>query len=908
MNSLELKLKELDPGLFGKLHETITEVKLLLQEFKSNFPTYTDHSINHTEEVFNLASQLLTQDEIKNLNADEIYILSMSCYLHDIGMCVPEKKIKEIENTHDFIQYRKSNPKLSTEEYIRNIHHELSNKFILEEWASLKIPNKKYAKAIGLVSQGHRKVDLGNVDIYEPKHYIKNGREFVCLPYLASILRLADELDVTNVRTPYLLTKYYMPNNEISIREWKKHIATTQINFSENEVIFEVTCSDQNTHAALQDQFEKIEDVLNYCHKIIRNIAITSDRRFSLNLIKIITKYNFEKFDPKGIRFSFNVPNVIKAFIGEDLYEDELTAIREAIQNAVDSCRYKKRLSNKKYKPYIKVKVNESVITIQDNGLGMDDFIVENFFGKLGSSFYEQEEVKKNFEAIGQFGVGVFSYFLLCDFIDIETKTITGEALKFRIDKDPKSYFHFYPKSEMDIPGTTISLNLKDTFVGKYGYSLIENYIKDIFRFIEFPIEIIENSDNTNIIESRPLQLDSDNIEILKRIKLQSKNEVGDLQLLKVSIDNEDFEGECGLIINKFDKIFELKNNQEYFDYELFRAFNSRHNYSQIAISQKGVFVNNFGSYTMSNLIGNINIKKKQKINIKRNEFTDIEAIHRIIGAFEIKIIEKLFIELEQKLPKTHVVKYSQDFIANFFNLYNVNKTLSNELYNKVLGKYIHVEIFEKAKTKVISLHKLLENIDNFILISNLESKEKVYELFALPVVTTSGYKYDGAYYKLKRIFNKMQNYSPIILSKGNEYFLSFCREDLEVFQEKEQNSKKINKIVKSSSEIYQVNSKRIIVDIWSNVKLYGTEEYNDHLYINTHHPFLIYLIKHYNSIENNKNFKKIFQSSFEYIIEMIHSSENIEVKNIKKINEMLKPLTELEKPYNFTTKDFQIN
>lgn len=901
MNSLELKLTKLNPGLYSKLQETIAEVKLLLQEFKSNFPTYTDHSINHSEEVFNLASQLLTEEEVDNLNEDEIYILSMGCILHDIGMCIPQTRIKEFANSNDFLQHRDTNKKYTIEDYLRNIHHELSNQFILDEWVALKIPTLKYAKAIGLIAQGHRKVDLGNIEVYEPKHFIKSGREFVCLPYLASILRLADELDITNVRTPYLLTKYYMPNNDVSIREWEKHIATTQINFSDNEVIFEVTCSNQNTYAALQDQFEKIENVLNYCHKIIRNSTLTGDRRFHLNLLKIIVKYTFEGFDPKGIKFSFNVPNVIKAFIGEDLYGDELTSIREALQNSIDSCRYKKRITTKKYKPQIKVKVTNSIIAIEDNGMGMDEFIVENFFGKLGSSFYEQDNIKKNFEAIGQFGVGVFSYFLLCDFIDIETKTITGTALKFRIDKDPKSYFHFFPSVDKKNPGTTIFLNLKDEYCGKFSFSAIEKYINNIFRFIEIPIEIIDENDISTQLFKRQIFLELNSLEISKRLKLFHKSEVSNLDLFKVYLDTEEYEGECGIIINKLSSDFNFYlSSYGLFDPENFESVNSRHNRSQIAISQKGVFVNNFSSYSLSNLIGNINLKRKHKINIKRDDFIEIESIDAIIATFEVEIIERIFLEITEKLPNERLVLYSKDFLENYFRGPYPGNIYCKGLFDKVLNKYLHFKIFENGYENAMALEDIIAKFDEFILISELENKEYVYKIFSYPLIITSGNRYEGAFDSLSRIFVRMLKYTPKIVSSEKNYYQKYCRDNYSEFIEVEQ---KLENLA-ITTEVMQATSNKILVDIWSNEELYGKDEYNELMIFNSNHPFIQYIIKHYELIESNKNYKKILTSSLDYMFDICSDTEIIE-KNIVKLNEMLKPLDILEKPYNFTMEDF---
>ena len=96
MNPLEKRLSKIDPKLYSRFEETKIEIELMLGKYTSNFPTYTDHSANHTLEVFKIASELLSDEEIENLNADELYILSMSCLLHDVGMCVPEQKIREI--------------------------------------------------------------------------------------------------------------------------------------------------------------------------------------------------------------------------------------------------------------------------------------------------------------------------------------------------------------------------------------------------------------------------------------------------------------------------------------------------------------------------------------------------------------------------------------------------------------------------------------------------------------------------------------------------------------------------------------------------------------------------------------------------------------------------------------------
>jgi molecular chaperone HtpG len=495
MNSLEERLNKLNPGHYSNLEKTKEKVKHLLQKYTANFPTYTDHSIEHTQQVMNLAADLLNENEILNLNDDEIYVLCMACILHDVGMCIPEDKINEIAETEDIANYRKINPDLPVEIFIRNIHHILSQKFIINEWKNLDIPSEKYAYAISLIAQGHRKVNLSDFDIYEPKYYVKNGRDFVCLPYLSCIIRIADELDITNQRTPDILCKYYMPDNEFSQKEWNKHKSTIQINFSDDEVLIQANCSDHNMLAALEEQFNKIQDVLTSCQKIIRSINNIGNRNFSLEISKLTPKYNYIDFDPKGIKYSFDVKNVINAFVGKDLYENDNAALREAIQNALDACNYKKAILKNEYKPEINIIIKDGEIIIEDNGQGMDEFIIENYFGRLASSFYNQQEVKNEFQAIGQFGIGVFSYFLISDYIDVETKSEGKRGLKFRTDQDPNGYFHFFEQFNKENVGTKLILHLKEEFKNELTFDYLEKFIKKAFPFIENPIVLHEEKE-----------------------------------------------------------------------------------------------------------------------------------------------------------------------------------------------------------------------------------------------------------------------------------------------------------------------------------------------------------------------------------------------------------------------------
>ena len=901
MNELETRLKKIDPNLFSKLEETKIEVELLLGKYSFNFPDYTDHSIKHTLDVFEICAELLSHEEIENLNADEIYILSMASLLHDIGMCIPIEKIEEKYNSEEYTSYRESHPNLSTEEFIRDVHHELSKKFILEEWELLKIVSKKYALAIGLVAEGHRKTDLGNFEIYQCTFFPKNGKLFSCLPYLASVLRIADELDITNSRTPKLLTKYYMPNNEVSIREWNKHISTSQRNYFGNKVIFQIDCSDQNIYAALQDQFEKIQKVINYCQKIIRAIPLNENRKYSLNLSVVETQYNFEGFDPKGIKFSFDVQNVVTAFIGEDLYKDKLTSIREAIQNSIDSCRYKSKVLKENYIPKIEICFDEKYISVQDNGAGMDEFIIENFFGRLASSFYEQEKVKNQFEAIGQFGVGVFSYFLISEFVDIETKTISSNALKFRFDKDPKSYFHFYDKVRRKTAGTTISMFFKENLIGKIALNEVEDYVRKVFKHIEIPIEINSNQSKTKI-SSQEFEKDYD-LEIKNSLKLQYRNIGKTLTTVSCSLDNEDFEGNCALIIGKnyLETFNELTN---FFDREQFYTVSRHNSLSKISLSQKGVFVNNYNSSFIKFMLGDINLKKKAKINIDRNQFSDDSSIYNAIHYFEIEILEKLFKSLEKKYKdNSERLKISNNFLANYQSYYHlITKKLIGRISN-ILLNYIFVSVYHRGKSNICTMADLINKTKEIILISDRENVKEISSRTEFYFLTCTGEKYEGTYNSVKEILIHILGWtnSIINISERNYEIITESKS----YSIDENDLKKLKNIFGHFyMNLIRATSKEFFVSVWINKKEFATEYYKDEFLFNFNHPFCTFILENYEKINATDDYKKVIKAAYKYLYELKLNSK-LHKNSLKEVNDILIPLNSLRSFKKFTLRDF---
>ncbi len=95
------------------------------------------------------------------------------------------------------------------------------------------------------------------------------------------------------------------------------------------------------------------------------------------------------------LKFSIDYKRVIELLIGERLYKNPVVAIRELIQNSVDAINIREQIFKTKaeyFRPFIKLTLEEDTFIIEDNGLGMDEFIFENYFLQAGKSYYSSKD------------------------------------------------------------------------------------------------------------------------------------------------------------------------------------------------------------------------------------------------------------------------------------------------------------------------------------------------------------------------------------------------------------------------------------------------------------------------------------------------------------------------------------
>ena len=107
--------------------------------------------------------------------------------------------------------------------------------------------------------------------------------------------------------------------------------------------------------------------------------------------------------------------------------------LRELLQNSLDAIRSRRLLLDRNGIPgfnelvSVQVTVAESgrpQIEWSDNGMGMDLYVIENFFAVAGRNYYTSRAfLKQNlpFDPIAKFGIGVLSCFAVTSSIEIKT-------------------------------------------------------------------------------------------------------------------------------------------------------------------------------------------------------------------------------------------------------------------------------------------------------------------------------------------------------------------------------------------------------------------------------------------------------------------------------------------------------
>ena len=414
---------------------------------RDTFPTFTLHDETHIYNVMSNMLKLLGEHK-QCLSRNECALLILAACCHDIGMAVSNEELVYFQHCPNcLVEYLETHPSdfnivypysmydvpnITTEviqHYVRANHHTRVRNFMLNlNWP---VTLGKYISVDELIEvcQSHGE------DTSKIKH-IRITSSDLDLYLCAVLLRLGDILDFDITRAPDSIYHYINfegldgDENEKSHLEWDKHRASRGFVFLSDKhrtLLYRAECTTIQVEQATMTYLDWVDNELLLCGEMIRYM----DSRWHSLLLpsKIVRQITAKGYISGEYKITLAKKQILELLVGQDIYKDSFVFVRELLQNAIDAVRSRKQLDNnipRNWKPQINIKTWQDSegfywFRIEDNGIGMTELMIREFFLKVGNSYYQSEQFKFdmvhaqadiNYKPISRFGIGLLSCFM----------------------------------------------------------------------------------------------------------------------------------------------------------------------------------------------------------------------------------------------------------------------------------------------------------------------------------------------------------------------------------------------------------------------------------------------------------------------------------------------------------------
>lgn len=333
-------------------------------------------------------------------------------------------------------------------EFLRWYHHRFAFEIALSDFMGKEIlPDllpKRSKKLIGLIAYSH---GLGirdhEIEDYCNAYFGSTAYIDDCPVYfLIALLRLADYLDAGVERAPKSLSDVHTFLSETSRKEWILNQNFRYESFGWRNVkmtrSLDMPASPKNTtefvHVekmlrGIQSEFDSSAAVLDEMYNGKYTLTVS---RITSNILKSESRDTFAKeFFINDTRLSAS-PDVLPLLIGPLYSNNPAFGVRELIQNSVDACNQREAIEPcYKGKILIDIDTSEKKFIIKDDGIGMNETIILNYYLRAGSSYRNSGEWEEEFLddsgktkviRIGRFGIGALATFLIGDRATVLTR------------------------------------------------------------------------------------------------------------------------------------------------------------------------------------------------------------------------------------------------------------------------------------------------------------------------------------------------------------------------------------------------------------------------------------------------------------------------------------------------------
>lgn len=275
----------------------------------------------------------------------------------------------------------------------------------------------------------------------------------------------------------------------------------------------------------------------------------------------------------KKLNFQIEVSRVLE-ILSNDIYDSPYALLRENIQNAYDAILMRIAEEGKEnFEPKIEVNIENTLVTISDNGIGMDEKVFQENFWKAGSSG-KNNEIAKRAGVVGTFGIGAMANFGVANTIKVtsrklgDTITIETSAEREKLSVTEECInFKLIDKSREE-PGTTVEANI-DTSINVNEQGAIQ-YLTPYIQHVRIPIylngKLVSQKSYLSLYEStsgviefsEEISINANNISCTLNHTL-TKNAIIKLYVTNILYNNSKLDGDIVLIQNA-GSIYGLRN------------------------------------------------------------------------------------------------------------------------------------------------------------------------------------------------------------------------------------------------------------------------------------------------------------------------------------------------------------
>jgi signal transduction histidine kinase len=522
------------------------------------FREYTLHNPAHSKKLIHLCEYLMPERTLDALSALELLLVIDSCYLHDLGMVLTSDERLNLLNSPDFQDTLRTWPTILQELQATRLQAEAATAgdrlrietrlYQLQEAAlaahlrTIHATQGRYVDLVRMLKESSGRADLFEVDgvsyenelieicvshnldvgallerrgTYEdrfPRDLALSGYR-VNMQFCAALLRLTDILDFDRERTPKILFESLgigdsnIPGANVSLREWNKHLAVHTIGLGETELVISADSSHPAIERSVRDFCALIEREIRDTSSVLRRNPPDIGDTYRVDIpLTVRPQVRSIGYVYRDFAFRLNESSISKILMGEGLYANKAVALRELIQNSIDACRVKALLTHEAgYKPSITVSHFEDSdhrfwIEVSDNGVGMDEFVLSNYFFRVGDSYYASSDFgrilrNRSFTPISRFGIGALSVFMIGDILEVATRNVDsprGDTAYRTARIEGRFGLAFVTEAPTGPAGTRVRLRL--TFethsAALLFFSQAATYLRDIVRRPLVPIDV----------------------------------------------------------------------------------------------------------------------------------------------------------------------------------------------------------------------------------------------------------------------------------------------------------------------------------------------------------------------------------------------------------------------------------